>query len=79
VQPNVWTGAAAVAPVSDAPVNPGAPLVDSLHFVVLWAVVVPPLGVGGLAAALWSIGRAIWLDRFAHARTKSSPNSGAQI
>jgi len=53
-------------------------LEESLHFVVLWAVVVPLLGVAALAAALWSIGRALWIGRFAHVRTKSSSEDGAR-
>ena len=54
-------------------------LVDSLFFLVLWAVVVPILGGVAFLAALFAFGRSIWVRRFGRSRAKSNSIHEARI
>jgi hypothetical protein len=39
-------------------------LLESLSFVVLWAVVIPLIAAVSLLTALFAFGRSLWLGRF---------------
>ena len=53
-----------------------ASLLDSLYFLVLWAVVVPVLGSVALLAALFAVGRSLW-TRWADRASSTSSSSHA--
>jgi hypothetical protein len=46
-----------------------ASLVDSLYFLVLWAVTIPMLGGIALLASLWALARLLWVRRFGGVRS----------
>ena len=46
--------------------------VESLAFAVLWAVVVPLLGVGALVVALVALARSVWAQRIGGSRMVSN-------
>jgi hypothetical protein len=55
-----------------------ASLVDSLSFLVLWAVVVPVVGGLALMAALFAFGRSLWVWRFGRGSAASGSANATQ-
>jgi hypothetical protein len=53
-------------------------LLDSLYFVVLWAVVVPVLGGMALLAALFAVGRSLWARWTGRANSPSGASHAGQ-